>query len=148
MKRLRQRKKRQRAQARQQLPSAVQPGWLRNMRLHQVSVPLFILAEDLLTALGRIAAIILVLYVFVFAVAGLLASVLLLYGNTWVRERVDLLKNLRLIVQSIDTVVHSTSSETLSATLASDNRLEQAAHAIKMLQSAQVVQKTKDVQRE
>jgi len=113
-----------------------------------VTMLLFILAEDLLTALGRIAAIILVLYVFVFAVAGLLASVLLLYGNTWVRERVDLLKNLRLIVQSIDTVVHSTSSETLSATLASDNRLEQAAHAIKMLQSAQVVQKTKDVQRE
>jgi hypothetical protein len=109
---------------------------------------LFILAEDLLTALGRIAAIILVLYVFVFAVAGLLASALLLYGNTWARERVGLLKNLRLIVQNIDTAVHSTSSETLPATLESDNRLEQTAHAIKMLQSVQVVQKTKDVQRE
>ena len=56
--------------------------------------------EDLLTTLGRIAALILVIYVFLFAVLLVAGSLILLYGNEWFREKVGLLQQLRVIVSS------------------------------------------------
>ncbi len=63
--------------------------------------------EDLLTTLGRIAALVLVIYVFLFAVLFFIGSLLLLYGNAWVRDKVRLLHQLRSIVESIDTAIHT-----------------------------------------
>lgn len=109
---------------------------------------LFILPGDLVVDLGRIAAIILVLYVFIFALFFLVAATLLLYGNAWLQGKVDLLKNLRLVAERIDTAMHVPSGEMLPAILEPDNALGQAIQAIHTVQSVQVVQKAKDVQRQ
>jgi hypothetical protein len=71
---------------------------------------------------------------------------LLLYGNTWLRDKVGLIHQLRSIVESIDTALHAPTSETLPASLEPDNRLGQALQAIHMVQSVQVVEKAKNVQ--
>ena len=104
--------------------------------------------NDLLTTLGRIAALVLIIYVFLFAVLFFVASLMLLYGNAWLREKIGLLHQLRLIVQNVDTAMHSPSSETLPATLETDNRLGQALQAIHMAQSVQVVEKAKNTQKQ
>ena len=104
--------------------------------------------EDLLTTLGRIAALVLVIYVFLFAVLFFIGSLLLLYANAWVREKIGLLHQLRSIIEAIDTAMHSPSSETLPATLEPDNRLEQALQAIHMVQSVQVVEIAKNTQKQ
>ena len=110
---------------------------------------LFILADDdLLTTLGRIAALVLVIYVFLFAVLFFVGSLLLLYGNAWLREKIGLLHQLRSIIENIDTAIHSPSSETLPATLETDNRLGQALQAIHMAQSVQVVEIAKNTQKQ
>jgi hypothetical protein len=109
---------------------------------------LFILADDLLTDLGRIAALVLIIYVFLFAVFFFVSSLLLLYGNAWLREKIGMLHQLRLIIENIDTAIHSPSSETLPATLEPDNRLGQALQAIHMAQSVQVVEIAKNTQKQ
>lgn len=110
---------------------------------------LFILADDdLLTTLGRIAALVLVIYVFLFALLFFVGSLLLLYGNAWLREKIGLLQQLRSIIENIDTAIHSPSSETLPATLEPDNRLGQALQAIHMAQSVQVVEIAKNTQKQ
>ena len=110
---------------------------------------LFILADDdLLTTLGRIAALVLIIYVFLFAVLFFVGSLLLLYSNAWVREKIGLLQQLRSIIENIDTAIHSPSSETLPATLETDNRLGQALQAIHMAQSVQVVEIAKNTQKQ
>ncbi len=109
---------------------------------------LLILPGDLVEDLGRIAAIILTLYLFIFALFFLVASILLLVGNTWLRGKVDLLKNLRLVAERIDTAMHAPSGEILPAIVEPDDRFGQAIQAIHTVQSVQVVQKAKDVQRQ
>ena len=110
---------------------------------------LFLLAdEDLLTTLGRIAALILVIYVFLFAVLLVAASLILLYGNEWFREKVGLLQQLREILQNVDTTIHSPTSEPLPASLEADNRLGQVLQAIHKAQSVQVVEKAKNMQKQ
>jgi len=109
---------------------------------------LFIVSGDLVTDLGRIAAIILSLYLFLFVAFFLVVSGLLLAANTWLQDKVELLHNLRSIIQNIDTTIHSPVSETLPATLESDNNLGQALQAIHMVQSVQVVEKAKNTQKQ
>lgn len=109
---------------------------------------LFILSEELVVVLGRIAALVLTLYLFIFALFFLVAALLLLFGNAWVRDKVELLRNLRLFAQRIDTAMHVPSGEMLPAILEPDNALGQAIQAIHTVQSVQVVQKAKDVQRQ
>jgi hypothetical protein len=95
--------------------------------------------EDLLTTLGRVAALVLVIYVFLFAVLFLFGSWLLLVANAWVRNQVLLLHQLRSIVEIIDTSIHTPASESLPANIETDSRLGQALQAIHMAQSVQVV---------
>ncbi len=111
---------------------------------------LFILADenDLLTTLGRIAALILVIYVFLFVVLFFIGSLLLLYGNAWLREKIGLVHQLRVIVENIDAALHAPTSETLPATIEPDSRLGQALQAIHAAQSAQVIEKAKNTQKQ
>ena len=110
---------------------------------------LLILAdEDLLTTLGRIAALVLVIYVFLFAVLFFVGSLLLLYGNAWVRDKVGLLHQLRSIVESIDTVIHTPPNESLPANLEPDSRFGQALQAIHTVQAVQVVEIAKNTQKQ
>jgi hypothetical protein len=53
-----------------------------------------------------------------------------------------------LIIQNVDTAIHSPTSETLPATLESDNRLGQVLQAIHMAQSVQVMEKAKNTQKQ
>jgi hypothetical protein len=109
---------------------------------------LFIVSGDLVTDLGRIAAIILTLYLFLFVAFFLVVAGLLLTANTWLQDKVELLHNLRSIIENIDTTIHSPASETLPATLEPDNNLGQALQAIHMVQSVQVVEKAKNTQKQ
>jgi|GEM_PF-886794 len=102
--------------------------------------------EDLLTTLGRIAALVLVIYVFIFAVLFFVGSLLLLYGNAWLRDKVRLLHQLRSVVESIDTVIHTPASESLPANVDTDSRIGQALQAIHMAQSVQVLEIAKNTQ--
>ena len=104
--------------------------------------------EDLLTTLGRIAALILVIYVFLFAVLLVAGSLILLYGNEWFREKVGLLQQLRVILQNVDTAIHSPTSEPLPAALETDNRLGQVLQVIHKVQSVQVEEKAKNTQKQ
>jgi hypothetical protein len=104
--------------------------------------------EDLLTTLGRIAALVLVIYVFLFAVLLFIGSLLLLYGNAWLRDKVGLLHQLRSVVESIDTAIHTPPTESLPANVETDTRLSQALQAIHMAQSVQVVEIAKNTQKQ
>jgi hypothetical protein len=110
---------------------------------------LLILAdEDLLTTLGRIAALVLVIYVFLFAVLFLVGSYWILRANVWVRDKVALLHQLHLIVESIDTAIHTPSNESLPANLEPDSRFGQVLQAIHTAQSVQVVEIAKNTQKQ
>jgi hypothetical protein len=109
---------------------------------------LILLQEELVVVLGRIAAIVLTLYLFIFALFFMVAALLLLFGNAWLRDKVDLLRNLRLLAGRIDTAMHVPSGEMLPAVLEPDDALERAVRAIHTVQSVQVVQKAKDVQKQ
>jgi len=104
--------------------------------------------EDLFTTLGRIAVLVLVIYLFLFAVLFLFGSWLLLLANVWVRDKVRLLHQLHSIVESIDTAIHTPPTESLPATLETDTRLSQALQAIHMVQSVQVVEIAKNTQKQ
>src|SRR5690242_9426335 len=104
--------------------------------------------EDLLTVLGRIAALVLVIYVFLFAVLFFVGSLLLLYANAWVREKVSLLHQLRTIVDSIDTVLHTPPQESLPTALEPDDRLGQVLQAIHTAQSVQVLDMARNAQKQ
>ena len=104
--------------------------------------------EDLFTTLGRIAVLVLVIYMFLFAVLFLFGSWLLLVANVWVRDKVRLLHQLRSIVESIDTAIHTPPTESLPANVETDTRLSQALQAIHMAQSVQVVEIAKNTQKQ
>jgi hypothetical protein len=109
----------------------------------------FILAdEDLLTTLGRIAALVLVIYVFLFAVLFVAVSLILLYANEWFREKVGLLQQVRVILQNVDTAIHAPTSEPLPAALETDNRLGQVLQVMHKVQSVHVVEKAKNTQKQ
>ena len=109
---------------------------------------LFVLSEELVVVLGRIAALVLTLYLFIFALFFMVAALLLLFGNAWLRDKVELLRNLRLFAERIDTAIHVPSGEMLPAIMEPENALGQAIQAIHTVQSVQVSQKVKDAQRQ
>ena len=104
--------------------------------------------EDLLTILGRIAALVLVIYVFLFAVLFLFGSSLLMVANVWIRDKVLQLHQLRSIVESIDTALHTPPNESLPVPVETDSRLGQALQAIHTAQSVQVVEIAKNTQKQ
>ena len=104
--------------------------------------------EDLFTTLGRIAVLVLVIYMFLFAVLFLFGSWLLLIANVWVRDKVRLLHQLRSILESIDTAIHIPAKESLPANLEPDNRFGQVLQAIHTVQSVQVVEIAKNTQKQ
>ena len=104
--------------------------------------------DDLLTTLGRIAALVLVIYVFLFAVLFFVGSLLLLYANAWVREKVVLLHQLRALIESIDVTLHTAPNESIPATVDTDTRFGQALQAIHTAQSVQVVEIARNTQKQ
>jgi hypothetical protein len=111
-------------------------------------VHLILADEDLLTTLGRIAALVLVIYVFLFAVLFLFGSWLLLIGNVWVRDKVLLLHQLRSIVESIDIAIHTPPKESLPASLESESRFNQVLQAVHTAQAVQAIEIAKNTQKQ
>src|SRR5260221_4790879 len=106
---------------------------------------LYLLASDPLAAWAQAAGIILAIYMFVLLLIVLALSLLFMYAFAWIREKSELVKKLHPTVDSVNIAIESTSDETLPATVDHSNRLIQAVHT---LQSVQLVQKAKDVQRQ
>ena len=106
---------------------------------------LYVLASDPLAAWGHAAGIILAIYMFVPLLVGLALALALMYAFAWIREKSELVKKLRPTVDSVNMAIESPSDETLPATVDHSNRLVQGVHT---LQSVQLVQKAKDVQRQ
>ncbi len=104
--------------------------------------------EDLLTTLGRIAALVLVIYVFLFAVLFFVGSLLLLYANAWVRDKVALLHQLRSIVESIDITIHTPPNESLPASLEPESRFSEVLQAIHTAQAMQAIEIAKNTQKQ
>lgn len=106
---------------------------------------LYVVTSDILAPLGQAAAIFLALYMLIFILIGLAISMLLTYGFTWVREKSELVKKLRPTVESVNTTIDAGSSETLPAVVDQNNKLLQAIHTV---QSVQVEQKARDIQKQ
>jgi hypothetical protein len=104
--------------------------------------------EDLLTTLGRIAALVLVIYVFLFAVLFLFGSWLLMVANVWVRDKALILHQLRSIVESIDTTIHTPPNESLPASLEPESRFSQVLQAIHTAQAVQAIEIAKNTQKQ
>ena len=104
--------------------------------------------DDLLTTLGRIAALVLVIYVFLFALLFFVGSLLLLYANAWVRDKVILLHQLRALIETIDVTLHTAPNESLPVTVDTDTRIGQALQAIHTAQSVQVVEIARNAQKQ
>lgn len=81
------------------------------------------LASDPLSTLGQIAAVILLIYVLVYIVIGLLIALILLLGMTWVREKVELIKRIRPVVDSANTTVQSAIDGTLEPPREDENKI-------------------------
>ncbi len=104
--------------------------------------------EDLITTLGRVAALVLVIYVFLFAVLFFIGSLLLLYANAWVRDKVGLLHQLRSIVESIDITIHTPPTESLPASLEPESRFSQVLQGIHSAQAVQAIEIAKNTQKQ
>lgn len=63
----------------------------------------YVLADGALAAWGQIAAIVLLLYMFVLIVIGLVLAFVLMLGLNWIRQKAELIKKLRPTVDSINT---------------------------------------------
>ena len=85
-------------------------------------MPIF-LASDPLAVWGQIAAIILLLYLLVFIVIGLVLALVLLLGTNWVREKIELIKIIRPVVNSVNTTTQSAFDGTLAPPREDENKI-------------------------
>ncbi|HYT34401.1 MAG TPA: hypothetical protein VEL69_05155 [Ktedonobacteraceae bacterium] len=80
-------------------------------------------ASDPLSTLGQLAAIIILIYMLVYILIGLIIALVLLLGMTWVREKVELIKRIRPVVDSANTTVQSAIDGTLAPPREDENQI-------------------------
>ncbi|MBA2287424.1 MAG: hypothetical protein H0W02_18280 [Ktedonobacteraceae bacterium] len=78
---------------------------------------------DPLAAWGQAAAILLSIELFLFILIGLAVSAGLLFGLSWVREKAELVKKLRPVVNSINETTEQAIKGTLPAEQPGDNKI-------------------------
>ena len=83
----------------------------------------YILASDPLATGGQIAAIILLIYMFIYTLVGLALALALMFSLGWVREKSELVKKLRPMVDSVNTTSEAVIKGTLSAAGPNDNKI-------------------------
>lgn len=81
------------------------------------------LASDPLSVLGQISALILLIYLFVLILIGLVLTLVLLIGMTWVREKVSFIKKIRPTVDSVNTTTQSAINGTLPEAGDGENKI-------------------------
>ncbi|HLZ80918.1 MAG TPA: hypothetical protein VKP04_04745 [Ktedonobacteraceae bacterium] len=84
------------------------------------------LASDPLAALGQIGAIILLLYLLVFILIGLAIALILLFSMTLMREKIEIIKRIRPVVNSVNSTAQAASSDTLPQRREDENRIVRA----------------------
>lgn len=86
-------------------------------------MPIYLASSDPLAVWGQIAAIILLLYLLVFIVIGLVVALVLLLGMSWVREKIELIKIIRPVVNSVNTTTQSAIDGTLAPPREDENQI-------------------------
>ena len=92
-------------------------------------MPIF-LASDPLATWGQIAAIIVLIYLVTFILIGLALALVLLLGMAWVREKIELIKRIRPVVNSVNTNVQAAIDGTLPEPRADENKIIRTAEEI------------------
>lgn len=90
----------------------------------------YLVADDILAGLGQISAILLCLYILVSTLIGLAVAAGLAFGLTWVREKVELIKILRPVVDSVNTTTESAIKGTLPAAGTPENKIIRTVAAV------------------
>lgn len=86
-----------------------------------------ILASDPLAPFGQAAGIILAIYTFVSILIGLALAAGLMFGLTWVRQKSELVKKLRPIVDKVNTTTQSAMAGTLPPAQPGDKQIDKIA---------------------
>jgi len=81
------------------------------------------LASDPLAAWGQIAAIILLLYLLVFILIGLAIALVLLFGMTLMREKIEIIKRVRPVVNSVNSTTQAAIDGTLPQRREDENKI-------------------------
>ena len=84
----------------------------------------YVLASDPLAPFGQAGAIILAIYMFVWFVIALALSAALMFAFAWVRQKSEVLKKLRPMVDKVNTTTRSAMSGTLSAAQPDDKQMD------------------------
>jgi len=100
----------------------------------------YLLASDPLAPFGQAAAIILAIYIFVWIILGLALSVALMFGLAWLRQKSEMVKKLRPMVDKVNTTTRSAMSGTLPAAQPTDKQLDKIVRTV-----AQVPMRVQDV---
>lgn len=85
------------------------------------------LASDPLAMWGQIAAIIMLIYLLVFIVISLGIALVLLMGMTWVREKIELIKRIRPVVDSVNMTTQAAVDGTLAPPTEAENKIVRTA---------------------
>jgi hypothetical protein len=83
----------------------------------------YIVAEDVLTTLAQISAIILCLYILVLTFVAIGVAAGLTFGLSWGQEKAELIKMLRPVVDSVNTTTEEAIKGTLPAAEANENKI-------------------------
>jgi hypothetical protein len=92
-------------------------------------MPIFLASDPLATG-GQIAAIIVLIFLVAFILIGLALALVLLLGMAWVREKIELIKRIRPVVNSVNTNVQAAIDGTLPAPRADENKIMRTAEEI------------------
>lgn len=92
-------------------------------------MPIFLASDPLATG-GQIAAIIVLIYLVTFILIGLVLALVLLLGMAWVREKIELIKRIRPVVNSVNTNVQAAIDGTLPEPREDENKIIRTAEEI------------------
>jgi len=95
----------------------------------------FVLASDGLAAWGQVAAIVLLLYVFVTLIVGLVLAAAVMFSFAWIREKAELLRQLRPPLTQLNRAILAVRrGDSLPHEVADNKIIAAAAQAPKMVE--------------
>lgn len=90
----------------------------------------YILASDPLAPFGQASAIVLAIYMFVLIIIGLALSAALMFGVAWMRQKSEMVKKLRPMVDKVNTTTRSAMSGTLPVAQPGDKQLDKIVRTV------------------
>ncbi len=88
-----------------------------------------VLTSDPLTTLGQVSAIIILIFTLISTLVSMALVVVLLFGVSWLREKVKLVKQLRPVVDSVNANSQAAAKGALPAPTGNENAAEKVARA-------------------